>query len=335
MLLDYTKLIFIIPNPNDFHSGGNLYNAALINALKKKDLNIEQITLDRLRQKEAFYNEKAIFLWDTLYFDQLDILNPDCNNWLIVHHLESLYSPKGWTSEAWFDEKERKKLEKFDGFLVSSPFTKKYLQAKGFDKKQIVIIPPALLSKPVITRRKYESIQAIMVANLQERKGVLPFLEILVAKGEKQNFKLTIIGNANMESGYAQKCLNLIQEHPFLQKCIHFKGALPPVEVLKMYEKSNLYISTSFMETFGMSMQEAAASGMPLLIHNGGNAAFHVKNRQNGVVFEDMECLVEGLFSLIKDEKKCVEMGNHAFDLAKEDRYDWAAAVGLFLAAID
>ena len=121
---------FLIPDPNKIVSGGNIYNRFLIEALQKLGINATQINV--FPDNGISKNEYIIV--DTLFLEQvIPQLNEykkkgHKNTFLLVHHLESLYPPNSFSNYQYFEKFERRKLEKFDAFLVTSFFTKKYLQ---------------------------------------------------------------------------------------------------------------------------------------------------------------------------------------------------------------
>ncbi len=321
---DRKKLNFVIPDPVSFHSGGNLYNAALIHALSAMGQECSLVNpaeLSALRSTREEY-----FFWDTLFFDQLSYLLPKANNWLIVHHLESLYPSEGFSSVQWFEQRERQLLEKFDGFLVSSNFTAKYLEKGGLPRKKIIVVEPALDKKPEITERRIENVKALIIANLQERKGIVPFLKNLSDARLPEGLKISIAGSARLEPAYAQRCMELIDHLPMLKKHVQYLGEISPEDVWELYSRANLFISTAFMETYGMAIQEAAAAGLPLLVLNGGNAGNHVFEEKNGVVCDRIESLVVQLCRIAENPELHKKLAANAEKMARGNNYTWEKA---------
>ncbi|MCB0654269.1 MAG: glycosyltransferase family 4 protein [Saprospiraceae bacterium] len=320
------SLTFVVPPPASFHSGGNLYNAFLIEALKE-----EGVACSLTEPEKLTTGNKGTVFWDSLFLGRLEYLDSSASNWLIVHHLESLYPPEGFSSAQWFEQEERRLLEQFDGFLVSSPFTAAYLRGKNLGDQDILVIEPALLFELETPKRQVKSIRALMVANLQERKGIFPFLEALAVHEPGFDFSLTIAGSAAMEPGYAKKCMDFMESEPNLGGKVFYEGAKTPQEIRALYWEANLFISTAFMETYGMALQEAAATGLPLLVMKGGNAGNHVIEGQNGLVFETIPQLVQELNVLAKDLKKLSWLGENAARLAKNNHYSWKDAAKLLI----
>lgn len=321
---DRQHLYFIIPDPEHFYSGGNIYNAALIRALKAMGQACS--LLEPQEPSTIIFREQDYFFWDTLFLNKLASLNPEANNWLIVHHLESLYPPKGFSSIQWFEQNERHLLERFDGFLVSSYFTADYLKKMGLIEQKIIVVEPALDHKPEIPERQIETVNALIIANLQERKGILPFLEVLKEKHLPKGLHITIAGSDKFEPAYAAKCKVLIDGAPKFKKHVQYPGSINPEGVWQLYYRSNLFISTAFMETYGMAIQEAAATGLPLLVLNGGNAGKHVVEGKNGIVCQDLDYLVEQLFKITQNQILHKSLTTHAVQKALANDYTWGAA---------
>lgn len=332
-------LYFLIPDPAAFQSGGNLYNLQLMEALKVEGVTVKRISPKDLPSIGQDESRKYLFV-DTLYLDQIQAfqLKAGIAKILIVHHLESLYPPSGWTSERYFEHFEQHKLAAFDAYLCSSEYTKQYLSAKQFPGKRFIVVPPAIGFKTSTATLGGKKIKAILVANLIERKGILPFFEALAKLGKGpwlEKLKITIVGGFHFEPAYAKACMDLLQAHPELEKVIDLKGALPHAATLAAYQEANLFISTSFMETYGMAMQEALAFGLPVLALDTGNIRNHFINVKQGYLFGDMHALTEKLrfFCEFPQKLKLLKMElDHA---PLQENYDWAIAARQLMTQLD
>lgn len=331
---------FVIPDVNAFQSGGNIYNKNLIEGLLKIGYSIKVMEWEAFSMlKELF---KGYYFFDTLYFAQLASFLPKKTNnaqfFLIVHHLESLYPPKNWTSKDYFSQKEYPVLRLFDGFLTSSQFTADYLESNHLTAKKIVI-PPAIDFQPISNLKKIRSnIQAIMVANLVERKGILPFLQILANSQplqQTQNLQIHLIGTNEIEPDYAKACLQLLEKNKALKKLIFYHGQLSPQQVHSLYQKGNLFISTAFMETYGMALQEARAFQLPILALKGGNVNNHVENGQTGWLVDNMVEVVQQLENLVKQPKDLVQIQQYIVQQTANHFYNWQSAAKQFILELD
>jgi glycosyltransferase involved in cell wall biosynthesis len=325
------KLRFVVPDSDLFQSGGNLYNSQLVQALRKRNEDVQIIDFEEFRIGGAEKNDNIYFI-DSLYLDKVRDLKRKLKNcYLIVHHLESLY-PGEEDADIVFEKKELPVLTRLDGFLTSSNFTKQYLFEKGLTDQRYIVILPALSFKPKLIPKQTSSIKAIMVANLVERKGIYPFLKtILQSKIIPEKCQIQIAGSSDIEPDYARKCLDLISSNDKLSKIIKYLGSYDSQQIQDLYQQSNLFISTSFMETFGMALQEAAAFRLPILALDGGNANYHVEERKNGFSFPSISSLVKKLETLSLDNPAFKKVVESAWDYEKPEQYSWENAAELFL----
>ena len=345
-LSTHIPITFVIPDVNAFQSGGNIYNKNLIGGLRKNGYDSEILDFVGFKKKKIHQLEGHYF-FDTLYFTHLESIftkkNKDTQFWLIVHHLESLYPPKDWTVNDYFQQKEQPFLVQFDGFLTSSQFTADYLLEHGLTQNKIVI-PPAISVNAKLNHMerisrtcpdsyrdgssKPFSINALMVANLVERKGILPFLEYLLKSALLQQnvlLKIHLVGSETIEPIYAQRCLDLLTQNPALKKIVHYHGQLSPTQLHSYYQRSNLFISTAFMETYGMALQEARSFELPILAINGGNVKNHVIEGVTGYLVGDVPLLINQLELMVNAPNLLADLQRNINDEIP-NFYNWEQA---------
>ena len=331
---------FIIPDVDAFQSGGNIYNKNIVDGLLKIGKVVKVMDWDTFKaRKESL---RGYYFFDTLYFEQLaKILSKKVSGmyyYLIVHHLESLFPPKNWTNENYFSAKEYPTLKLFDGFLTSSQFTANYLTNNKLPAKKIVILPAIDFQSTNDLTKSTINIQVVMVANLIERKGILPFLQNLATSSiikKAKNLKIHLIGTSEIAPIYAQSCLQTIDQHPKLNSIISYHGQLSSHQVHSFYREANLFISTAFMETYGMALQEARAFRLPILALRGGNVANHVANGQTGWLFEDMASLVHQLEKLVKQPTYLTKVQEYIIKKTSNNFYNWDTAAFQFVSELE
>ncbi|MEL6653830.1 MAG: glycosyltransferase family 4 protein [Bacteroidota bacterium] len=321
------KWYFVLPEIQEIPSGGNLYNAQLIGALREQGVGLE--TIDFPTYLEAREQQLNGFFWiDTLFLEEFGAL-PELApsgmiHGLLVHHLDSLYPPTGVESDTWYAEKEAPILPRFQWFLATSPYTSTYLQQRGFRASQIIVAPPALNFKPQKRGGDTEELRALMVSNLVERKGVLPFLEGLAQRQDRMGpYHLTIVGSDEIEADYAEACQQLLELYPALKNHVHLTGSLMPRKTQRYYNFSNLYLSTAYMETYGMSLQEARAFRLPILALDGGNTSSHIRDGENGHIFPTISSLLDEFQLLSQDPIRFKSLHDRAQQCRTEDDYEW------------
>lgn len=299
-------LYFILPEDHHLPSGGNIYNKKLIEALRRAGHTIEILNFSAYQQ--AIKQKQSGCYWvDSLFIRDISTLpagkTANVKSFFILHHLESLHPPPGKSSDEVFAH-EQAALSFFDGFLATSAFSEKYLRSRGL-LQPIVVVEPAL-DLPLPGRSlQHDQVRALMVANVIERKGILPWLQHLgrLAKASDR-FSLTIIGRTDMEPAYVKACRQEALSHTGLCDKVLFTGALPHAAVLQYYARGNLFISASRMETFGMALQEAASYHLPILTLAGGFAKSHVDTGNGGYVFNSTAGMANFFINLARDQVK-------------------------------
>lgn len=320
-------LFFVLPEILDIPSGGNLYNAHLIGALRSQGHTVE--TLDWLDYLDARCSGRQGIYWiDTLFLSAYKELPPvdapGIEEGLIVHHLESLYPPPGHSSDEWFVQHEKELLSRFHLFLATSQYTGEYLVKQGLAPERIIVAPPALAFAPQEREADTHEVRALMVANLVKRKGILPFLEALARKQQYfGSFSLTIVGSDEIEPVYAAACRDFVSQHPALAHRVFFTGALLPQKTHRYYRFANLFLSTAYMETYGMALQEARSFRLPILALDGGNAKAHVRTGGNGKLFEDHRGMAHCFTFLTSHPAAFVAFHDRAYQCCTEDHADW------------
>lgn len=330
MKAKYKNIVIVCPEPKSFVSGGNIYNLHFLDALRKFDPAIKHIDFeDFLSIDLALKND--LYFFDTIYFKYLKSYAGDLSeSYLLVHHLESL-NQKEEDRSVFFKKEEQEVLDRFGGFLSTSYFTQQYLFSLGYSDVRHLVLPPAVSFKPKRRKKGVDKINALMVNNLMQRKGIIEFLNALKeSKISREQFQLTIIGGETLEPEYAQACKVLLRDRK-LQELVKYIGPLPHAKVKQHFEESNLYISSAFMETFGIAMQEAVAYRIPLLAFDGGSANHHIEEFENGYLFDSNEELVSSLEELCFQKEEFKRLVDGAWKFRKFETYSWNSVVKEFV----
>lgn len=102
-------------------------------------------------------------------------------------------------------------------------------------------------------------------------------------KKDKIPFQMDIIGDGEMK----ETLVSLIQQNN-LSNCINLLGFLPPNEVRKRMEESDIFLFTSdYKEGWGAVLNEAMSSGCAVVSsHACGSTPFLVRDNVNGLIYE-------------------------------------------------
>ncbi len=110
----------------------------------------------------------------------------------------------------------------------------------------------------------YTIVHISSLKNVQKNiTGILNAIKLL--SNERTDFVFKIIGN-----GDPQQVQHIINKLQIPKKNIQLKGEKSPQEIARILQESNLYISFSNYETFGIVMTESIACGTPVISTNTG-----------------------------------------------------------------
>ncbi len=159
--------------------------------------------------------------------------------------------------------------------------------------------------------------------NLKEKKlvyfGRLSFeknIKVLIDAIELlKNAKLTIIG-----SGPALDSLKKKVKEKNLEKKVDFTGALKAENLAGKIAESNVFVTAATMETQGLTIFEAMATGMPAVGANKMAVPEAIKEDFNGFLFEPFNAkeAAEKINKIFADKKSYEKLSKNSIKTAKE-----------------
>lgn len=122
-------------------------------------------------------------------------------------------------------------------------------------------------------------------------------------KKEGYNFNLNIIGIGPME----KQLKKLIDKYE-LKDCVNMLGSMPPDDVRKYMEESEIYLFTSDRgEGWGVVLNEAMNSGCATVAsYNAGATPYLIKDKKNGLIYYN------------NDFEECFNKTKYLFDIKEE-----------------
>lgn len=150
----------------------------------------------------------------------------------------------------------------------------------------------------------------LFVGNLTPRKGPHVLLKAMnIVKNEYPNSHLVLIG-----SGDFKRDLSDISKNLKLEENITFTGFVPDDQKVKYYKAADIFVLPSFMEAYPLSLLEASAAGLPLVVSELECLKAIVSDGINGLISAtgDENDLANKLLFLLNNEEACEEMGRQA-----------------------
>ena len=263
----------------------------------EKDLNVWQLTSYVFKNRKATHVVNGIWAEKSFLFVIL-LLNIFRANFLIYSEAPVPTKERSFTKKMIlnFLVKPVAKLLiiRAKGFLAVSIFAVEYFELSGVKSSKIYRFGyfrevKRFVQKPL----NNEIIQLIFVGQLIERKGIITLLETtkIVAR-TNQSFHLTIVGSGELEIFLKE----LIIKNQ-LQNIVTLWGTINSGNITDYIEKADLLILPSVFDGWGMVINEALQSHVPVLISNQCGAKELVKHDKNGLIFQhnNIESLTENL----------------------------------------
>ena len=298
---------FIVPPVNGPLSGGTLYNRELLRELSSLGLAVGALeppaALEALEAGVAgVYWVDSLFLSHFAAFRQANRqLRP---LGLLAHYLPSLVDKSDDVTPEDLSPDEAFALARADVTLAPSDYMKRTLDRLGLAAKaRCLVVEPGCPAPGVVAGAVgVVGVRAVLVANLTPGKGVEPFLRALAAElRDDDELRLEIVGRLDVDAAYTQACFEAVQQHPKLARRVTFSGALTPAGVTERLRSSNLLVSASRMESFGMAIAEARTLGLPVLALARGNVPALVEPAAGGVLASTDGALARACVELARD----------------------------------
>jgi glycosyltransferase involved in cell wall biosynthesis len=152
------------------------------------------------------------------------------------------------------------------------------------------------------------AVEVLYLARLHERKRPRLFVEAasdLLSEGVDASFRL--VGPDGGEADKVEVAISLMHDP---HGRIAWEGALPPNRTVERMKRSSIYVLPSVNEPFPMSVLEAMAVGLPVVVTESCGLADVVRRTASGIVIDESKrALIDAMRSLIMDSVLRKKMG--------------------------
>ncbi len=163
---------------------------------------------------------------------------------------------------------EKKAQEFATKFIVSSPYTANLLTTAGIEKNQIYVIIPGVDNYPQKKNYPEKPSKLLSIANFTSNQGHLTLIKALTALKNK-DWELHCYGNLSFDEEYVTELQMMIRRNGLKEK-VWIHDPVSGKELSDVYLNSDLFIHASNFETYGMSVVDALAHGIPVITSTGG-----------------------------------------------------------------
>lgn len=142
------------------------------------------------------------------------------------------------------------------------------------------------------------------------RKGIFEVLEAIALCKQRLNTPITLRIGGNGEIQRLHDTISRLQ----LQDIVIFEGWLGEKEKTSLLEASDIFIHPSYFESFGISILEALAHGVPVITTSIGGISDLVTHNFNGIVVEpgNVEEIADAITFLTNNPTERKRLGENA-----------------------
>lgn len=226
-----------------------------------------------------------------------------------------------------FNEKVIKKtvksLNKIDYFMpVSKELTDFYDKLLKDKKTKCVYIPHCLDYFPNEDElSKLENKSIISAGRLSKEKGFLDLIDVFkLVYDFDDSLKFDIVGDGEERQAILDKIHDLGMEN-----AVTVHGFKNKKELGELYRNSDLYVMTSFTESFGLVLVEAESYGLPILAFDSAQGAKEIiVNDENGYLIKNRskEIMSKKILELMENLELRRQLGRAGRKLAEKYKID-------------
>ena len=287
------SIVFIHPPLRAFPSGGNHYNAKILQHAKLNNFSIDSLSVDKRRpfdevlsgvdsQKYRLIALDSFFISAFRHDKPYPIETPIA---LLLHDLPSHNPMLTDTQRKTAETSEKIIMALADRFIVTGRSLKTILLNRYPEKPTWLCEPgiDPIFRKGFETENKYSvsnPVQWLTVANMIPRKNYLEILKI-AARLSHQSWHWHIVGDETLDRAYAHAFRQAIDRFN-LSRHITVHGPLTQQQIASFMKKTDIFVFGSGYETYGMVLAEATAMNIPIVTTRVGDAERLIRYGETG-----------------------------------------------------
>lgn len=160
---------------------------------------------------------------------------------------------------------------------------------------------------------------------------MIPIKVLSILKNSYPDVHLTMIGP---DLGLLPSIRSLVQQLNLIDH-VSFTGPVPNAELSNYFKRHDIFLNTTSYESFGMSVLEAASSGIPIVSSNVGEIPLLWEANSEILLADTMspESFVTQIIKLVESPSLLESISNNA--KAKSMRFDWNIIKGEWIKLLE
>ena len=199
------------------------------------------------------------------------------------------------------------------GFAGGNLTHKQLFRFYGMKEEKIFLMPMMVDNSKYLKvhKRKPKKFTFLFVGRLIDTKNVNVLCERFLSSFNNKNADLIIIGSGTNLEKYKQK---------YMHHQIKFTGAKFGDELLNYYKNSSVFVFPSTEEAWGLVINEAMSSGLPVIAHKEvGSVHDLILNKNTGYIIESWDELELKMNELYNNPELCDEFSKNAVKLMEKE----------------
>jgi glycosyltransferase involved in cell wall biosynthesis len=206
---------------------------------------------------------------------------------------------------------------------LSESSKREIVERLGLSAAQITVAPPGIDSRFVGGGAKAADPLVVTVGRLVPVKRFAWFIDATAKlHAERPNLKAVVVGE-----GYERPALEAQVRAAGAGEWLSLPGHLGDQELVDLYRRAWLVISTSVREGWGMTLTEAGACGTPAVATRIAGHEDAVVHGESGLLVDTMDDVVTAAAAILSDEKLRSRLGEGARRTAERFTWDRTALV--------
>jgi glycosyltransferase involved in cell wall biosynthesis len=150
-------------------------------------------------------------------------------------------------------------------------------------------------------------------------ENLIKAFAIIVNQYPNKKFRLLIVGDGSKKEDYK----NLVR-HLKIESLVEFPGKVNQDVVPVFHNKIDLFVCPSLSESFGVSVLEASACEVPVIVSNVGGLPEVVRHNETGIILQmnNTENLVKAISFFLDNPVKLSEFGRNGRRFV-EEKFNW------------
>ncbi len=325
------RVAFVTVGDTGRLTGGYLYNARVLAALRERGIEVEEIVpcgASPEEQEAATPRLGSLFdprRFDVVIVDALAriVCAPHLDRWreerpivAMIHELPSMAAPESVTDK---EREYEEPLLRADCLIAVSGHGGSILEDRGIPAGRISVVPPGFDRLPKGGGKELpvrdSTVRALCVAQWIPRKGILDLVRAWTLH-ERPETSLELVGETDADPAYAAS-VHAAMAAP--DASIAVSGPVDDAALGVAYAAADLFVLPSRYEGYGVAYAEALAHGLPVIACNVGPVPELVGEETALLVPPgDVEALSGALDLLLEDPALRDKMSDAARRRAKE-----------------